>query len=92
MTHNRSLLAMTENPELAVNLAGQFFLWGKGRMARSDQDLSSLVVCPDCDLLQQRVSLPKGARAYCVRCHALFFDLLRNSFISKYKGKQDTYN
>jgi len=29
-----------------------------------------LVVCPDCDLLQRRVSLEPPARAYCCRCHA----------------------
>lgn len=47
-------------------------------MARCDQELPSLVVCPDCDLLQQRVSLPKGARAYCIRCHA---ELYREVFV-----------
>lgn len=42
-------------------------------MARSDATPSNLVVCPDCDLLQQRVALPAGGRAYCCRCHASLY-------------------
>jgi paraquat-inducible protein A len=39
-------------------------------MAACAESSSNLVLCPDCDLLQQRVTLAVGGRAYCCRCHA----------------------
>ena len=31
---------------------------------------SSLVACPDCDLLQHLPQIPPGGSAHCARCHA----------------------
>jgi paraquat-inducible protein A len=42
-------------------------------MTRPVVGQSQLIICPDCDLMQRRVVLPPGGRAYCCRCHALLY-------------------
>jgi len=42
-------------------------------LARTEEDVSPILSCPDCGLLQRRVALPRGARACCARCHAILY-------------------
>ena len=44
---------------------------------------SGLVICPECDLLQQRIALAPGGRAHCCRCQALLYRELSVSLSSR---------
>lgn len=41
---------------------------------------ANLIACPDCDLLQHEIALPARGEAVCLRCEALLFRVIPNSF------------
>jgi paraquat-inducible protein A len=40
---------------------------------------ATLIACPDCDLLQQEITLPAHGEALCLRCEAPLFRVIPNS-------------